>query len=269
MTASWRDILEGATASFSIDPNRARSGQVQHRHSIQGPRRRSPMRSYSSAEARDLLERELEAISARPIDDLPASVDRRQAVNQRPRSKDDRPAFVDSWRPITERARSAGDRLASVESGQAVNQRPRSIDDRPDTVDGRQVINQRVRFIDGPASTESTQAAKQRKGPRSLMAALNAVSPGTPAVPENSTPPIMRPKRLPWRSFLLIPLSAAIIFLAAHTVLNHGGRDAGTSVTREAAPATSLDGALVSVPLPSRRPSNLRGEQSRDRGSSR
>jgi hypothetical protein len=80
---SWRDILENAAASLSIDLNRARPGQVQFRPSIQGMRRRSPVRSYSSAEARDLLERELEAISARPIDDRPASVDSTQAVKQR------------------------------------------------------------------------------------------------------------------------------------------------------------------------------------------
>jgi hypothetical protein len=210
MADSWRDILENAAASLSIDLNRARPGQVQFRPSIQGMRRRSPVRSYSSAEARDLLERELEAISARPIDDRPASV---------------------------------------VDSRRAVKQRARTIDDRP-------------------ASVDSTQAVKQRNVPRtSLMAAINAATPAAPAVSERSTAQIL-PKRLPWRSFLAISLSATIIGLSAHALLNRGGRDVDTSVTRHATPTTVLDGVLVSVPLPSRRPSNLRGEQSRDRSSS-
>lgn len=193
-------------------------------------RRRSPVRAYSSAEARDLLERELEAISARPIDDRPASV---------------------------------------VDSRRAVKQRARPIDDRPASVDMRQAVKQGVRTIDDrPTSVDSTQAVKQRKVPRtSLMTAINAATPAAPAVSERSTAQIL-PKRLPWRSFLAISLSATIIGLSAHALLNRGGRDVDTSVTRHATPTTVLDGVLVSVPLPSRRPSNLRGEQSRDRSSS-
>jgi hypothetical protein len=160
MADSWRDILRRAATSVSIDLDRARPSQVQYPSGIQGMRRRSPGRSYS--EARALLERELEAISARPMDDQSASVDRR-------------PAF------------------------------------------------------------------KQRKVPRtSLMAAINAVMRAMPTVSGRLTLQIIWPKRLPWRSFLAICLSATIIGLSAQMLLNRGGKDAGTSVTRHSTPTTVL-----------------------------
>ena len=117
MADSWRDILEDAAASLSIDLNRAHPGQVQDRPRIQGMRGRSPVRSCSNTEARHLLERELQAISARPIDDRPASVvDSRRAVKQRARPIDDRPASIDMRQAVKQRVRTIDDRPASVDS---------------------------------------------------------------------------------------------------------------------------------------------------------
>jgi hypothetical protein len=230
MTGSWRDILENASASLSIGLNRGRPSQVQYPPSTQGMRRRSPKPSYSSAEARDLLERELEAISARPLHDRPAFADGRQAVNPRARPLGNLPAPLHHEQTV-----------------QTVDQRAGPLEDRP-------------------ASADSRQVAKQRTVPRtSLMAALNAA---TPAALEKSTPSIILPKRLPRRGFLVISVSAAIVGLSALALLNRGGRGAGASLNRQAAPVPVSAGALVSIPLPSRRPSNLRGEQSRARGSS-
>jgi hypothetical protein len=206
MAESWRDILGRVPVNPSIDPSRAH--QLHYRPGGQEMPPRSAARSYSSA--RDLLERELEAISA--INERPAAVDGRHAVNQR---------------------------------AQPVNHRPATEDNR--------------------------QAVKQSKVPHnSLMAALEAVTADRPdpAVPGDATPPIIPPKRLPWRNFLLISLLSTIMGIATHALLNRAGGEAGTSVSREAAPARVLDGVWVNVPLPSRRPSNLRGAQNGDRGSS-
>jgi hypothetical protein len=226
MAESWRDILGRVPVNPSIDQSRAH--QLHYRPGGQEMPPRSAARSYSSA--RDLLERELEAISA--INERPAAVDGRHAVNQRAQPVNHRPATEDNR--------------------QAVKQRAQPVNHRPATEDNR-------------------QAVKQSKVPHnSLMAALEAVTADRPdpAVPGDATPPIIPPKRLPWRNFLLISLLSTIMGIATHALLNRAGGEAGTSVSREAAPARVLDGVWVNVPLPSRRPSNLRGAQNGDRGSS-
>src|SRR6516165_10482800 len=90
MAGSWRDILDSASTSFPMGRGRARPDPAQYRPAPPERGRRSSGQSYSGAEARDLLERELRAISAQPLEDLPALADRGQAVPPR-RPPDPRP----------------------------------------------------------------------------------------------------------------------------------------------------------------------------------
>ena len=72
MAGSWRDILDGANASPPMDRGGVRPGPVLHRPVSQAPQQRPHGHPYSAAEARGLLERELAAVSGRPLGDGPA-----------------------------------------------------------------------------------------------------------------------------------------------------------------------------------------------------
>jgi hypothetical protein len=82
------------------------------------------------------------------------------------------------------------------------------------------------------------------------------------SAPAERTPSARLPKRLPWRSLLAISLLA--MSAAAYALLSRGGKDPGTSETGQA-PVTNSNGVWVDAPLPSRRPSALRGQQSSGR----
>ncbi len=212
MSGSWRDILESATANPAIDRDRVRPRPVQQRPASQGLQRRPPVHPYSAAEARGLLERELAAFSAGPLDHRPA------------------PPLV------------------------------RPAEDRPAA--GR-----------GPAARQQRVPCTQERVPyTSLMAALSSATPAMLTEAEKSAPPvrtrpirtptIRSPKRLPWRSLLTISALAMTAGLSAYVLLNRGGTDAGTSQTGQIPSAANSSGVWVNIPLPSRRPSALRGGQS-------
>ncbi len=211
MSGSWRDILESATANPAIDRDRVRPRPVQQRPASQGLQRRPPVHPYSAAEARGLLERELAAFSAGPLDHRPA------------------PPLV------------------------------RPAEDRPAA--GR-----------GPAARQQRVPCTQERVPyTSLMAALSSATPAMLTEAEKSAPPVRTrslrsPKRLPWRSVLAISLLAMTVGLSAYALLSRGGKDAGTSQTGQIPSAANSDGVWVNIPLPSRRPSALRGGQSPGRG---
>ncbi len=225
MSGSWRDILESATGNHAIDRGGVRPGQ---RPASQGPQRRPAVHPYSAAEARDLLERELAAFSARPAEDRPT------AAYARP--MDHRPA---EYRPAPPPIRPPEDRPAAGR-GQAAGQ-------------------------------ERIPCTQERVPYNSLMAALSTATPAMLTEAEKSAPPVRTrslrsPKRLPWRSVLAISLLAMTVGLSAYALLSRGGKDAGTSQTGQIPSAANSDGVWVNIPLPSRRPSALRGGQSPGRG---
>jgi len=185
MADSWREILERAAAGLSIDLKPAPPAQAQHRPNNQRTRPHPSRRSDPIAEARDLLERELKAISPQPVDERLASAGRRQTL-------------------------------------------------------------------------------RQRAVPRpSLLAKVDAAAPTTPAMSKRRAPKITLPEILAWRSLLGISASVIVIGLMAYALLNRGGVANETSVAQQATPASVTDGVLVSIPLPSRRPSTLQGETKR------
>ncbi len=123
----------------------------------------------------------------------------------------------------------------------------------------------------GPAARQGRDPYTQEEVPyNSLMAALSRATPAMlteaeKSAPAERTPSARSPKRLPWRSLLAISLLATAAGLSAYALLSRGGKDAGTSQTGQATPVTNSDGVWLDVPLPSRRPSALRGQQSSGR----
>jgi hypothetical protein len=209
MAGSWRDILESATATPPMDRGRVRPGSVLHRLASQGSQQRPPVHPYSAAEARDLLERELAALSERPAD-----------VRQAPASA--RPE--EHWPATAGRGPTAGQ--------------------------GRDPYTQ--------------------EGVNSLMAALSKATPAMLTEAEKSvlaerTPAARSPKRLLWRSLLAISLLVIASGLSAYALLRRGGMTAGTSQTGQAQSVANSNAVWMDVPLPSRRPSALRGQQSSGR----
>lgn len=211
MAGSWRDILESATPTPPMDRGRVRPGPVLHRLASQGSQQRPPVHRYSAAEARDLLERELAALSERPADvrEAPASA----------RPEEHRPAIADR----------------------------------------------------GPTAGQGRYPHTQEEVPyHSLMAALSKATPAMLTEAEKSvlaerTPAARSPKRLLWRSRLAISLLAIASGLSAYALLSCGGMTAGTSQTGQAQSLANSNGVWMAVPLPSRRPSTLRGQQNSGR----
>jgi hypothetical protein len=209
MAGSWRDILESATADLPVDRGRVRPDPVLHRPVSRSPEQRPPANSYSAAQARSLLERELAAFTEMPADVRLASAPARPAEH---------------WPTITRR---------------------------------------------GPAARQGRDPCTQEAVPyNSLMAALSTATPAMlrdveKSAPAKRTPPARSPKRLLRRSLFAISLLA--MGAAAYTLLSRGGKDLGTSQTGRAPSVTNSNNVWVDVPLPSRRPSALRGQQSSGR----
>jgi len=121
----------------------------------------------------------------------------------------------------------------------------------------------------GPAARQGRDPYTQEEVPyNSLMAALSKATPAMlmeaeKSAPAERTPSARSPKRLPWRSLLAISLLATSA--AAYALLSRVGRDAGTRQIGQAPYVANSNGVWVDVPLPSRRPSALRGQQSSGR----
>jgi hypothetical protein len=269
MAGSWRDILENAGEHPRIDRDRAPRGQVQYSSRIQQPPRHPSSRPSSGAEARDLLELELRALEALTAEDLPAFLDKKEAVQQS--------------KPVQTGKRRHTSLMAALN---AVIREPA------------------VRLLRSPHSATlppsapphapHSQAAVARRGdPRPYLRGqdqLGSFSPRgegqdvgalrtspsgagiVPAEQESSARSIILPKRLlailpskrlRQRGFLALSLSIIIAGVSAYALTHRSGRDAGTSGTKLATPATTPSEVLLNVPLPSRRPSVLRA-QSRD-----
>jgi hypothetical protein len=219
MDESWPDILESAAANLSHDLNRGRPRRIQYPASAPQPQSRSPARHNSGAEARMLLERELAAISARPIYDKPAPLPQPQ---HEARSQ---------WRAI---------------SGQ------RNSPPLPDHVDDRQVSQQK------PVRAGSLMAALGAATPTPLASELLASEleeSTTEQTVEGATRQTLLPKWLPPRRAIAISVVAAIAGLAVCALLSRGGAGVNTSPAGEAAPAANFSGILVDIPLPTRRKS--------------
>lgn len=101
MANSWREILERAAAGLSIDLKPAPPAQVRHRPNNQRTRPHPSRQSDPIAEAHDLLERELKAISPQPVDERLASAGSRQTLRHRAVPRPSLLAKVDAATPTT------------------------------------------------------------------------------------------------------------------------------------------------------------------------
>jgi hypothetical protein len=79
-------------------------------------------------------------------------------------------------------------------------------------------------------------------------------------------PPASSRKRLLWGSAVAIAALAAAAFLLAYAHWIGGGRDAGTDRAAHPLSAAHSEGTVADIPLPSRRPAALGGQQSPGRG---
>jgi hypothetical protein len=234
MAGSWRDILDGAAASSRIDAGRARRGQVQDRP---GGRERHPSgRSHSGAQARDLLDLELQALSALTAGGQRGPADRREAIPQR---KPPHPM------PPAGQAVPMDGRYAA---------QPR----RPRHTSLMAALNDVVR---NPAAhfrrlppEEPRPFPRERERPGSYSPLREVLAPAESKrsarpMPAKRLRSIILSKTFWQRSLPVFLLSVIVIGVAAHMLL-HRSRQIGA--------ATNARGDLIDVPLPSRRPATLR-----------
>ena len=306
MAGSWRDILDGANASPPMDRGGMRPGPVLHRPVSQAPQQRPQGHPYSAAEARGLLERELAAVSGRPLGDGPAPASGRR-VEHRPPAAPVRP--VDAG-PAPAPGRRVEHRLPAapvrpVDAGPApasarpVEHRHAAVPVRPSDI--RPVAPPYVtpapavpmEHTPAPATLTEYWLATGGRAPaamagnapdteekipyNSLMDALGRATPamlteaekaGLPVpVPAIRSPKIAAsPKRLPWRGLLAVSALVLTAGLSAYVLLSHGGKDAGASQAGRIASTADAGGDWVDIPLPARRPAAFRGHQSPARG---
>jgi hypothetical protein len=277
MAGSWRDILENAGEHPRIDRDRAPRGQVQYSSPIQQPPRHPSSRLSSGAEARNLLELELRALEALTAEDLPAFLDKREGVQQSKPVQTGKRRHTSLMAALNAVIREPAARLL-----RSPHSAPLPPSEPP-----------QARRLDAP---HSQAAMARREDPRPYLRGQDQLGSFSPrgegqdeaglrtsrsrastalaaqAEQERSARPIILPKRLlsilpsqrlRWRGFLALPLSIIIAGVSGYALVHRGGRDAGTSGTKLAAPATNPSDVLLNVPLPSRRPSVLRA-QSRD-----
>jgi hypothetical protein len=296
MASSWRDILNKAGEHPQVDRDRAPRGQVQHRSGLQEPLRRPPARSYSGAEARDLLELELQALDALRTEDRSAFLDRTDAVQPgkpvqqsqlaQPRRRRHTSLMAALNAVIREPAAHFLRARQTVSRGREdPRPYPGATDQRrplppPDMAapNGKLAASGSWRAGNAELTRVPERAHAGLPGQRRDEGGVWDLSSGfvvTPAAPATSArprrlrlslkklPSIISPKRLGWRGLLALSLSATIMGLSAYALVNRGGTDAWTKVTGRAAPAAIPSDVSVSIPLPVRRPAAFRA-QSRD-----
>ncbi len=297
MASSWRDILDGANASPPMDRGRERPGPVLHRPVSQAPQQRPHGHPYSAAEARGLLERELAAVSGRPLGDgpvpapgrpvehrpAPAPAGRRgehrlpaatvRPTEHRPAAVPVRPADV---RPVAPPYVTPA-RARAVEHGPApalVPAAPMEHSPAPATLTEYWLATGGR----APAAMAGKAPYTEEKIPyNSLMDALGRATPAMLTEAEKAGLPVpmpaimsqktmASPKRLPWRGLLAVSALVITAGLSAYVLLSRGGKDAGASQAGQTASAADAGGDWVDIPLPARRPAGLRGQQSPARG---
>jgi hypothetical protein len=106
-----------------------------------------------------------------------------------------------------------------------------------------------------PEDPRSYPAEKEQPGSYSPLSEVLAPAESKRAGTAKRLRSIISSKRFWRRGVFALLLSAILIGVAAHMLLNRGGRQAWS---RQGPPATSARGDLVDIPLPSRRPSTLR-----------
>ena len=293
MAGSWRDILDGANASPPMDRGGVRPGPVLHRPVSPAPQQRPHGHPYSAAEARGLLERELAAVSGRPVGDGPAPAPGRPMEHRLAaasvRQADAGPAPAPAGRRMEHRLPAATVRPAEHRPA-AVPVTPADV--RP--VAPPYVTPARARAVEqgpapapatlteywlatggrAPAAMAGTVPHTEEKIPHnSLMDALGRATPamlteaekvGLPVpVPAIRSPKTTAsPKRLPWRGLLAVSALVITAGLSAYVLLSRGGKDAGASQVGQTASAADAGGDWVDIPLPARRPAGLGGAQS-------
>lgn len=223
MSKPWRDTLDEAEAALSIDHISDDINQIRSKARSDAPprmRSRSSVRSYSSAEARALLEQELTAISA-------------------------------AHAPILEATEPASlhQRLSDFEHREPASLLPSL---------GEPVLEQRQRrHVSLMAAIDKAipdlQAMEEDSATNAAMP-----SPVVKIVPVAEDDPVPHPKtakRRVWRPFLPVSAAAMIAGLAAYAPANVV--KSGASLTNQPLAVIKLPEILVRVPLPVRRPSRL------------
>ncbi len=258
MAGSRRD-MEGGPPVPPRDRGRPRQGPVLHRPISQAPQPHPPARVFR-AEARGLLERELAALSLRPLDaSLPLPC---RWIAGRP------PLLPAPW--ITG-LRLPGRRICGPAPPCEWNpgylpplRGPRNAGLPLLRARGNVARAGRRRQAAGPEW--AAPHTEDRVPYTSLMAALSTATPAVLAetvkpAPQERARPARKRKRLPWRSAVTILALAATAALPVYTLWN-GGR--GPAQARLAIPNLWLlpRAFCRTFPLPSRRPAALGGQHS-------
>ncbi len=257
MAGSWRHILHSATGNPRIDRGAVPPSQGQHRAPGPATRQHPPAQYHSAAQARSLLERELEAFSGRLAEEgqaAPASA--RPVADVRPPAPPGMPA---GYRPAPPPVQPAGYRAAPP----AVQ--PPGYWPAPPSMPPA--------GYRPPAGREPAPPPERAPRPQegvpytSLMDALSRATPSMLTEAEKSAPAVYLPairtaparpqRRLPWRSVLAVSALVLTAGLSAYALLSHRGKHTGTSQTAQTHAgqtqgSSKWDGVWVIIPLPAR-----------------